>query len=261
VGDTPPKDPTGTDRDRALAPVSADVLVAERADAIDALAGTLAHEFSNLLTAMTGQLELLLDRFPEAGAERRLLLDVKAGADAAARMTRSLLAISGRQGMMPEPVDLNAVIQESADVLQQIAGGSADLRLDLAGTLPVLPIDPRLVRQVVYGLVAAARDGLAGEGRITVRTSVQKDLLGSSVVLAVADTRPWSDQDLARIFEPQPSTGRQARGAGLALPAIRGTVRQCGGTITCERVAPIGVTFVMKFPLGVNDDTARSTNL
>ena len=253
MGESKPKDQSASERDRATAPVSADVLAAERADAIDALAGTLAHEFSNLLTAMTGHLELLLDRFPESSSERHLLLDVKAGADAAARMTRSLLAISGRQGMQPEPTDLNAVIQEAADVLQQIAGGSADLRLDLAGTLPLLTIDPRLVRQVLFGLVAAARDGLAGEGRITLRTTVQKDLLGSSVVLAVSDTRPWSDRDLSRIFEPQPSTGRQTRGAGLALPAIRGTVRQCGGSITCERVAPMGVMFVLRFPRGIHE--------
>jgi signal transduction histidine kinase len=225
------------------------VLDRARADAIDQLAGTLAHEFSNLLTAMTGQLELLLDRFPGAGGERQLLLDVKAGADAASRMSRQLLAISGRQAMQAEPTDMNALVQDAADVLQQIAGGSAEVRLDLAGTLPPLSIDPRLVRTALFGLVAAARDGLAGDGRITVTTVVESDLLGPSVRLSVSDTRPWSDRDLARIFEPQPSTGRQARGAGLALAAIRGTVRQCGASITCERVTPIGVVFHIRFPL------------
>lgn len=226
-----------------------EVLEQERADAIDQLAGTLAHEFSNLLTAMTGQLELLLDRFPNPGSERQLLLDLKAGADAAGRMSRQLLAISGRQAMTPEPTDLNALVQESADVLQQIAGGTAEVRLDLASTVPPLAIDPRLVRQSLFGLVAAARDGLAGDGRITVSTVVEKDLLGPSVRLSVADTRPWSDRDIARIFEPQPSTGRQPRGAGMALAAIRGTAHQCGATITCERVSPIGIAFHLRFPL------------
>lgn len=248
-----PKGRSGPDHTKpaepGAAPVAPEILERERADAIDQLAGTLAHEFSNLLTAMTGQLELLLDRFPHAGGERQLLLDVKAGVDAAGRMSRQLLAMSGRQAMSPEPTDLNALVQESADVLQQIAGGSAEVRLDLAGTVPPLAIDPRLVRQTLFGLVAAARDGLAGDGRITVSTVVEKDLLGPSVRLSVADTRPWSDRDFARIFEPQPATGRQPRGAGMAMAAIRGTVRQCGATITCERVAPIGIAFHLRFPL------------
>lgn len=221
----------------------------DRAEALDQLAGTLAHEFSNLLTAMTGQLEMLLDRFPAAGSERQLLLDVKAGADAASRMSRQLLAMSGRQTMQVEPIDLNALVQDAADVLQQIAGGVADVRFDLAGVLPLISVDPRLVRQTLFGLVAAARDGLAGDGRITVQTIVESDLLGPSVRLSVSDTRPWSDRDFARIFEPQPSTGRQPRGAGLSLAAIRGTVRQCGGVITCERVVPIGAVFHIRFPI------------
>jgi signal transduction histidine kinase len=229
--------------------ITPEILDRERAEAIDQLAGTLAHEFSNLLTAMTGQLELLLDSFPKAGNERQLLLDVKSGADVAGRMSRQLLAISGRQAMSPEPTDVNALIQDSADVLQQIAGGSAEVRLDLASSLPPLSIDPRLVRQSLCGLVAAARDGLAGGGRITISTVVEKDLLGPSVRITVADTRPWGDGNVARIFEPQPSMGQQSRGAGLALAAIRGTVRQCGATITCERVAPTGIAFHLRFPL------------
>jgi signal transduction histidine kinase len=222
---------------------------AERADAIEQLAGTIAHEFSNLLTAMTGQLELLLDRFPDGGSDRQLLLDVKAGADAAGRMTRQLLAISGRQTMAAELTDLNALVQESADVLQQIAGGS-EVRLDLAGAVPPVSTDPGLIRQVLFGLVASARDVLAGDGRITVRTQLEADLLGPSVRLTVADTRTVSEDDLVRLFEPTPSVGRQMRGAGLSLAAIRGTARQCGATVTCERAEPAGLSLHLRFPLG-----------
>lgn len=253
MSETPPKDRSATDRIESNSAEGrsgqADTLEAERADAIDQLAGTVAHEFSNLLTAMAGRLELLLDRFPSPGTERQLLLDVKAGADAAGRMTRQLLAISGRQAMTPESTDVNALVQDAADVLQQIAGGAAEVRLDLASSVPLIDVDPRLVRQALFGLVASARDGLAGDGRITIQTVVESDLLGPSVRLSVSDTRPWSDRDLARIFEPQPSTGRQTRGAGLSLAAIRGIVRQCGGRMTCERVAPIGVVFHIRFPL------------
>lgn len=252
MSETLPKGRSAPDHTNGVDPAvppTPEILERERAEAIDQLAGTLAHEFSNLLTAMTGQLELLLDRFAAPGSERQLLLDVKAGADAAGRMSRQLLAISGRQAMTPESTDLNAVVQESADVLQQIAGAAAEVRLDLAGTVPPVTVDPRLVRQAVFGLVAAARDGLAGDGRITLSTVVENDLLGPTVRLSVADTRPWSDRDIARIFEPQPSTGRQPRGAGMAMAAIRGTVRQCGATISCERVAPIGIVFHLRFPL------------
>jgi signal transduction histidine kinase len=223
----------------------------DRTEAFDQLAGTLAHEFSNLLTAMQGRLELLLDRFPGTTTERHLLLDVKMGADAASRITRQLLAISGRQAAEAEPTDLNALIHDVDDTLQQIAGTTAELRLDLTGALPAVNVDPRLVRQVLFGLIAAARDsiGIGTEGRITVSTLVESDLLGPSVRLSVADTRPWSDRDVTRMFAPQPSTGRQARGAGLTLAAIRGTVRQCGASIVCERTAPTGIVFHIRFPI------------
>ncbi len=229
-------------------------LEAERAEAIDQLAGSVAHEFSNLLTAMTGQLELLLDLFPQPCPERQLLLDVRSGAEAAGRITRQLQAISARQSMQAETTDLNAVIQESSDVLQQIAGGGVDVRFDLGGGLPLVSVDPRLVRQIIFGLVASARDGLGGDGRITVRTSVDRDLLGPSILVSVADTRTWTDAAFgAKAFEPHTSNGRQPRGAGLSMAAIRGTVRQCGGTIACERLSPSGVAFVMRFPLGARD--------
>jgi two-component system cell cycle sensor histidine kinase/response regulator CckA len=249
VSQSAPQNRRSTDRISAAALSTPET---ERADAIDQLAGTLAHEFSNLLTAMDGRLELLLDRFPTAGAERQLLLDLKMSVDAAGRITRQLLAISGRQTTIAEPTDLNALIQDSSDILQQVAGGAAQVRLDLAGALPFVAVDPRLIRQVLFGLIAAARDALAGEGRITVATYVESDLLGPTVRLSVTDTRAWADRDIARMFEPAPSTGRQARGAGLALTAIRGTVRQLGGTITCERAVPAGLSFHIRFPLSAS---------
>jgi len=198
---------------------------------------------------MAGRLELLLDRRSLVSAERQLLLEVKAGADAAGRITRQLLAISGRQTMDPEPIDINAVIQETADLLQLIGGDVAELRFDLAGSVPVITLDPQLIRQVLLGLITTARAAGTGTGRITIATVVESDLLGPSVRMSVIDSRPWADRDIDRIFEPQPSTGRQPRGAGLTLAAIRGTVRQCGATIYCEAGDPTGVIFHIRFPL------------
>lgn len=249
VSQKPLQDRRSTDHTSAAPPAAPEV---ERADAIEQLAGTLAHEFSNLLTALDGRLELLLDRFPSSGPERQLLLDMKMSTDAAGRITRQLLAISGRQTTIAEPCDLNALIQDSADVMQQIAGGVAQVRLDLAGALPFVAVDPQLVRQILFGLIASARDALGGEGRITVATYAEADLLGPTVRLSVTDSRAWPDRDIARMFEPTPSTGRQARGAGLSLAAIRGTVRQCGAAITCERAVPMGLVFHIRFPLSTS---------
>lgn len=254
MSENAPQHRTSTDRTSVASTGAPD---AERADAIEQLAGTLAHEFSNLLTALDGRLELLLDRFPTACAERQLLLDMKMSSDAAARITRQLLAISGRQTTIAEPCDLNAVVQDAADVLQQIAGGQVLVRLDLATALPFVAVDPRLVRQVLFGLVASSRDALAGDGRVTVSTYVEADLLGPTVRLSVCDTRAWPDRDIARMFEPTPSTGRQTRGAGLALAAIRGTVRQCGATISCERATPTGLGFHIRFPLSISQRDRR----
>lgn len=222
---------------------------AERADAINQLAGAVAHEFSNLLTALNGRLELLLDRFPGAGAERHLLLDMKMGIDAAGRITRQLQAISGRQTTRPEPTDLNALVEDAADVVQQIAGAASELRLDLVSALPVVTVDQRLVHQILFGLIAVVREALPTDAKLTVTTAVESDLLGPTIRLTVSDSRVWPDRDVTRIFEPQPSTGRQARGAGLALAAIRGAVQQCGGTIVCERLMPSGIAFHIRFPL------------
>jgi signal transduction histidine kinase len=252
VSSTSPKPVLAIDRTNAHRAPHADRPDAPghaRAEAIDQLAGTLAHEFSNLLTAMTGRLELLLDRRSMASAERQLLLEIKAGADAAGRITRQLLAISGRQTMAPESEDLNSIVQDTADLLQLIGGDAAEIRFDLAGSVPLVTIDAQLIRQVLLGLITTARAQGAGAGRITIYTVVEADLLGPSVRLTVVDSRPWPGCDLDQIFEPKPSVGRQPRGAGLTLAAIRGTVRQCGAMIVCEPAEPTGVAFHIRFPL------------
>lgn len=222
---------------------------AERADAIEQVAGALAHDFSNVLTALVGHLDLLLDRFPQPSPERQLLLEVRAGSEVAGRLTRQLQAISGRQSMRAEPTDLNEVVQDQLDVLQQIAGADIEVRLDLGGQLPLINLDGRLLAQLLRALVAASRDALPKTGRITVRTLVVPDLLGPGVLLEVHDTRDGKGiRELGdRVFEPRLISGRHVRGAGLVLAAVRGIVRQSGGTVSMEEAPGGGVSVVMRF--------------
>jgi PAS domain S-box-containing protein len=224
------------------------VLQAQKLESLGVLAGGIAHDFNNLLVGILGNAGLaLMDTPPDAPAGD-LLRDIETAAHRAADLTRQMLAYSGRGAFVLESIDLNSVVGELSHLLEASISKKAELRFDLAESLPAVDCDPTQIRQVVMNLIINASDALGDQpGSIRLTTRVHDcsrcDLEspytdetlpeGRYVGLEVSDTGCGMDEGTAkRVFEPFFTTKFTGRGLGLA--AVLGIVRGHHGTIRVE---------------------------
>jgi two-component system cell cycle sensor histidine kinase/response regulator CckA len=222
---------------------------AERMDAVARLAGVVAHDFNNLLTVIIGHAEILLDAVDPSDTVRRDALEIKNAADAAARISDQLLAISRSQAIMAHPVDLNELVRGLVETLQQIAGHGVDLWFDFDANLPLAEIDERRIERVIRTLVASARDAVKGRGRIKLATRGSETPERREVLLIVSDSRgTMTDEACARACEPVLDVAKLGRGTSLALAAAYGMVAQSGGSLRFEHDAD-GARAVLALPV------------
>ncbi|MEI7744015.1 MAG: PAS domain-containing protein [Chloroflexota bacterium] len=241
---------------------------AQRLEAIGRLAGGVAHDFNNILMAITGTAELLAQSLAdddERHADVEMILD--AGARAAA-LTRQLLAFGRRQPLRPTAVSLEAAIRTLASLLRRTVG--EDVRLDLdfeRGVAPVL-VDPVQFEQVVINLVFNARDAMPDGGSLAIRVrsrEVTPDeaaahagiAAGSFACLEVRDSGTGIAADvLPHLFEPFYTTKGLAHGSGLGLATVEGIVAQSNGWIDVESEVGGGSVFRVYLPTCTGESTA-----
>jgi len=238
------------------------LVAAQRMDAVGQLAGGVAHEINNMMTAVLGFSELLLNRLGPEDPSSADLRQIRRAADRAATITGQLLAFSRRQILRPEVLDLNQLVRGLEPMLRQVLGEDRFFATDLANDLGRVRADPGQMEQVLINLALNARDALPTAGTLTVRTcnavvappgddgpSEEGPAPGSYVVLAVADTGHGMDAATrARIFEPFFTTKPLGRGTGLGLATVFGVVRQSGGSIRVESAPGQGTTFSVFLP-------------
>jgi PAS domain S-box-containing protein len=238
------------------------LVAAQRMDAVGQLAGGVAHEINNMMTAVLGFNELLLNRLGPGDPSSPDLRQIRRAASRAATITRQLLAFSRRQLLRPEVLDLNQLVRELEPMLRQVLGEDRFFATDLADDLGRVRADPGQMQQVLINLALNARDALSTAGTLTVRTcnaviappgadapSEEGPAPGSYVVLSVADTGHGMDAATrARIFEPFFTTKPQGQGTGLGLATVFGVVRQSGGSVRVESVPGRGTTFSVYLP-------------
>jgi two-component system, cell cycle sensor histidine kinase and response regulator CckA len=238
------------------------LVAAQRMDAVGQLAGGVAHEINNMMTAVLGFSELLLNRLGPADPSSPDLRQIRRAAGRAATITGQLLAFSRRQILRPEVLDLNQLVRELEPMLRQVLGEDRFFATDLAGDLGRVRADPGQMQQVLINLALNARDALPTAGTLTVRTcntvieppgadapSEEGPAPGSYVVLAVADTGHGMDAATrARIFEPFFTTKPPGQGTGLGLATVFGVVRQSGGSIRVKSAPGQGTTFSVLLP-------------
>jgi signal transduction histidine kinase len=212
----------------------------QRLEAIGQLTGGVAHEFNNLLMAISGCLELL-EPFVQTGRGPRLRANALRATSRGGRLTRQLLAFSRRQHLQPEPVDLNALVAGMTELLESTLGRGVEVatRLD-ADVWPAMADVPQL-ELVLLNLAINARDAMEGGGRLTIRTGSVRTAAparpedppaGDFAVLDVSDTGSgMSPQVLARAFEPFFTTKEVGLGSGLGLPQVLGVAQQLGGGV------------------------------
>ena len=233
---------------------------AQKMEAVGQLAGGVAHDFNNILTAILGYADLLLGRTPMGDRSRPALEEIRKGGERAAALTRQLLTFSRRAKTEPRIVDLNEAVRSLEDMAQRLAGDNAHLVLELDESIGFVRIDPIQLEQVLVNLVVNARDAIQGEGEIRIRTdsvrleeadvASESDLApGPFARLQVQDTGtgiPFSVME--HIFEPFFTTKEPGRGTGLGLATVYGIVHQHGGRIRALNAPEGGAVFEIVFP-------------
>ena len=233
---------------------------AQKLESVGTLAGGIAHDFNNLLTGIMGNASLAI---PEVGPETASkLANVVIAAEHGAHLTRQLLAYSGKGRFYVKDIDLSAAVREMEDLLRVSVPRTAELRLELAGNLPPVRMDPSQFQQVVMSLTMNAGEAIGEDaaGVISVSTgagAIERpftDALGREAApgrytwIEVADNGPGIDAETRSwIFDPFFTTKFTGRGLGLA--AVSGIVRTQNGALELETAPGRGSRFRVHFPV------------
>jgi two-component system, cell cycle sensor histidine kinase and response regulator CckA len=245
---------------------------AQKMEIVGRLAGGVAHDFNNLLTIINGMTDLVIGGLAEDDPTRSDLTQIRQAGERAAALTGRLLAVSRRQILKPEIVDLSAIVTSLQDMIQRLVGEDVALVLELSPELASVKADPGQIEQVVLNLVVNARDAMPDGGTLTIETrSVRLDAVSASehpgmrpgpyALLAVSDTGVGMDDAIRRrIFEPFFTTKPQGKGTGLGLSMVYGIVKQSGGAIWFHSEPGHGTRFTICLPHVVGPPTARPTS-
>ena len=235
-------------------------LQAQKLESVGRLAGGIAHDFNNLLTILLGNADLTRQTLGPGHAADPYLLEMLDAAERASALTRQLLAFSRRQVLDPRVIDLNSLLQESADFLHRLLGEDIDLAVRTAPAATLVRVDPGSVSQVVLNLAVNARDAMPQGGRLVIETDgIDLDAAyasdhfgvtpGAYVRLTVSDTGIGMTPEVrAHVFEPFFTTKEEGKGTGLGLSVVHGIVKDCGGRVEVYSEPGMGTTFKIYLP-------------
>jgi two-component system cell cycle sensor histidine kinase/response regulator CckA len=227
------------------------------------LAGGVAHDFNNILTAIIGHCDLMLMRHTPGDIDYDDIQQIKSNSNRAAGLTRQLLAFSRQQTLRPQVLQLADVVSEVSHLLKRLLGETVELVVKHGRNLGPIRADPGQLEQVIINLAVNARDAMApkGGGTLTIQTfSVKADQvaeLGSDILpiaeysaLSVTDTGTGiAPNVLGKIFEPFFTTKEVGKGTGLGLSTVYGIVKQSGGFIFADSKVGEGTRFVIYLPV------------
>lgn len=230
--------------------------------AVGQLAGGVAHDFNNVLTAIIGHCDLMLMRHSPGDSDYDDIQQIKANSNRAASLTRQLLAFSRQQTLRPQVLQLPDVISEVSNLLKRLLGETVTLIVKHGRNLGPIRADPGQLEQVVVNLAVNAKDAIGlGGGKLTIETlavtaaeirRMNSELLpiADYTVLKLTDTGSGIPADtLPKIFEPFFTTKEIGKGTGLGLSTVYGIVKQSGGYIFADSPQRNGATFTIYFPV------------
>ena len=228
----------------------------QKMQAVGQLAGGVAHDFNNMLTAIIGFCDLLLQRHQAGDSSFADAMQIKQNANRAAGLIRQLLAFSRQQTVRPRVLNVSDVLAELSILLRRLLGERIDLELIHGRDLGQVKMDQVQMEQVIINLAVNARDAMPSGGRLIIQTdnfSAKRPYqlrgetmpVGDYVMLSIADTGEGiSREDLDRIFEPFFTTKEVGEGTGLGLSMVFGSIRQAGGFVVAHSDGPgRGATF------------------
>ena len=252
------------------------VAQATKMQAVGQLAGGVAHDFNNVLTAIIGYCDLMLLRHTPGDSDYDDIQQIKANSNRAASLTRQLLAFSRQQTLRPVVLQLPDVVSEVSQLLKRLMGEKIEFSVRHDRELGSVRADPQQLEQVIINLAVNARDAMQAyaskrgkqdwKGRLTLATrrvsarDVRKmgiDIMPADdyTVMIVQDTGGGiPEEHLNKIFEPFFTTKEQGKGTGLGLSTVYGIVKQSNGFIFADNVqgpdgTPIGARFTVYLPV------------
>lgn len=245
---------------------------ATKMQAVGQLAGGVAHDFNNILTAIIGHCDLMLMRHTPGDSDYDDIQQIKSNSNRAAGLTRQLLAFSRQQTLRPQVLQLPDVVSEVSHLLKRLLGETVVLVVKHGRNLGAIRADPGQLEQVIINLAVNARDAMAskGGGTLTIQTyAVRADQVAElgSEILPVADYTALSVSDtgcgippsvLGKVFEPFFTTKEVGKGTGLGLSTVYGIVKQSGGFIFADSKVGEGTRFVIYLPVHALAEPAKA---
>ena len=231
---------------------------AQKMEAVGRLAGGLAHDMNNLMTAVIGYSELVMEALPRNGRIYTQVEQIHAAGERAVNTSSRLLALARRQVIQPKVVDLNDLIFDIHRTLGHLIGEDIELALLPTRGLHAIEIDPGQFEQVLLNLAVNARDAMPHGGKLVIQTANlsvpehsddENSHAADWVLLTVSDTGTGMDEDVKRhLFEPFFTTKEVGKGTGLGLATCYGIISQAGGRIEVESAPAEGAIFRIYLP-------------
>ena len=232
----------------------------QKMEAVGKLAGGVAHDFNNVLTAVSGHCDLLLLRKDANHPDFSDLTQIRQNANRAAALVRQLLAFSRKQTLQPRLLSVQDVVTDTLYLLDRLIGETITLSLEHGRDLGSVRADNQQLEQALMNLVVNARDAMPNGGKVTIATENRTILTeekrtgivippGDYVEIRVMDSGHGIDpQVIGKVFDPFFTTKPQGEGTGLGLSTVYGIVKQSGGYILAENRDAGGACFTILLP-------------
>ncbi|PJG51563.1 hybrid sensor histidine kinase/response regulator [Bradyrhizobium forestalis] len=236
------------------------LIQSQKMEAVGQLTGGIAHEFNNMLTVITGTIEILADAVKDNPPLATITKLISEAADRGAALTSSLLSFARKQALQPAEIDVNELIEELAKLLLATFDKKIEIATKLDRAVWLAYADRGQLSSALLNLAINARDAMLDGGRLTLTTcnvvfgvrealAVGAGYAGDYVGIAIADTGTGIPQAiLERIFDPFFSTKEIGKGTGLGLSMVFGFVKQSGGGIKVASEEGRGTIFTIYLP-------------
>jgi signal transduction histidine kinase/ActR/RegA family two-component response regulator len=244
----------------ALAKSEEQLRQAQKMEAIGILAGGVAHDFNNILTAIMGYSQLLTRRLGPDSPHKDTVKEILNAGSRAAALTSQLLAFSRRQILEPKVLDLNDVVRNMEKMLRRLIGEDVDFLTVLEPELDRVKVDPGQIEQILLNLAVNSRDAMPDGGTLIIETkNAELDKFyaddhlevtpGPYVMVSVSDNGCGMEEEMrSRIFEPFFTTKGAGKGTGLGLSTVFGIIKQSGGHVSVYSEPGQGTTFKIYLP-------------
>lgn len=232
----------------------------QKMEAVGRLAGGVAHDFNNMLSIISGNIEMVLEDVNPDDPVVENLQEIQKATQRSTDLTRQLLAFARKQTISPKVLNVNDAIDSMLNMLRRLIGEDIDLVWAPCNDLWSIKVDPSQIDQVLANLCVNARDSIEGVGKVTIETgNVSFDEIycrenqgfkpGDYAMIAVSDNGSGMDKEtLEKIFEPFFSTKETGKGTGLGLSTVYGIAKQNDGFINAYSELGEGTTIKVYFP-------------